>query len=392
MPRPGILLLLSGGVALSAYVQLPPDSDVSRDLAEITRISAAPDRSQQSDEVIRSFAPANLASPVRERAVAAADVGESAPRAVALVRSGTWSTVVTSEPSAASPIRSSRAADSATRNQLAHDLQQELQRVGCYQGEITGTWNAATRRAMAAFMDRANSVLPYDQPDYVLLALVQSHQEIACAAECPAGQVQESGNRCVPRAVVAQAAKKSKRLEDRRIAEERLAANEPRQAASEPEVLPWLKHEAATLPPAQIAIAPRPNPLPGRMSIGGPQVEAVAAPEPLTSSLLPPVIAMPNNTAPDNAAANRGNKVAALQFDPDADDLSDDSGVIPDNSVPAAADATFEVPKQRKSRRSDKESRPRRDNTYASAGRRRHGDPRPGTARYNLMQSLGGIY
>jgi hypothetical protein len=78
------------------------------------------------------------------------------------------------------------------------------QQVGCSVGSY------ATRRAMAAFMDRANATLPMNDPDYVLLALVQSHQEIACTAECPAGQVIAEGGRCMPRAVFAQASKKSK--------------------------------------------------------------------------------------------------------------------------------------------------------------------------------------
>ena len=55
MPRSGILLLLSAGIALSAYEHLPPSADAPRGLAEITRISVAPDGTYRSDEVIRSF-------------------------------------------------------------------------------------------------------------------------------------------------------------------------------------------------------------------------------------------------------------------------------------------------------------------------------------------------
>jgi hypothetical protein len=392
MPRPGILLLLSGGVALAAYGQLPPTSDFSRDLAEITRISAAPDRSQQSDEIIRSFAPANLRT--QSGAAAASGAYESAARAVTPMKSGTWSTVVMSESSAPTPVKSYRAADGATRYQLAHDLQRELQRVGCYQGEINGAWTNATRRAMAAFMDRANSVLPYDQPDYILLALVQSHQDVVCAAECPAGQVSEGGDRCVPRAVVAQASRKTKRIEDRRLAEQRLASATPPQTASEHEILPWLKRETPPAEAAQVAIAPRPNPLPGRMSIGGPQFEQPVPPALPASAPLLPVVAMPEANAQvsntGDGSPDATNKVATLQYDPDADDLSD-SNAVTGGAAPVATDAIVDAPKSKKSRRSDRESRPRRE-SYAYSGRRRHGDPRPGTARYNLMQSLGGIY
>jgi hypothetical protein len=248
---------------------------------------------------------------------------------------------------------------------------------------------------MAAFMDRANSVLPYDRPDYVLLALVQSHREVACAAECPPGQAADDGGRCVPRAVIAQAAKKSKRLEARRAAEQRLAADN-HNTASDPEVLPWLKRESAPAQPAQVALAPRPDPLPGRMSIGGPQVDTSPDMERSLSAQPPVGVAPPEgagqSSSSDNSASSSDNKVVALQYDPDADDLADDGSVISgSNSLPAEADAPIDAAKSKKSRHSDRESRPRRE-YYASAGRRRHGDPRPGTARFNLMQSLGGIY
>ncbi|MET0407037.1 MAG: hypothetical protein ABW006_01580, partial [Hyphomicrobium sp.] len=204
MPRPGTLLLIAAGAALVGYEYLNPATDMSRDLAEITRISVAPDRSYRDEPVIPTFAPTSVSF----RAVA--DDGGEKTEAPSLSpqKPGAWTTVVSSGATMVSPVRSSRPADPATRFQLARDLQQELQRVGCYQGELTGTWNAATRRAMATFMDRANAVLPFDKPDYVLLALVQSHKEIACAAPCPSGQSVDEGGRCVPNAVIAQAAKR----------------------------------------------------------------------------------------------------------------------------------------------------------------------------------------
>jgi hypothetical protein len=63
---------------------------------------------------------------------------------------------------------------------LARQLQSELRRVGCYDGEVSGVWTPRTRAAMKAFTDRVNASLPVDKPDQILLALVQGHQGVAC--------------------------------------------------------------------------------------------------------------------------------------------------------------------------------------------------------------------
>ena len=387
MSRLGALLLLTAGAALGGYCYLVPASDNQTDLAEITRISAAPDRDYRADTAIRTFSPASpvFREVIRDDATEA--VSASSPKA------GTWTTVVSSEQAVVTPLQSSRRGDPETRAELASDLQRELQRVGCYRGEITGTWNLATRRAMAAFMDRANATLPMNDPDYVLLALVQSHQEIACTAECPAGQVIAEGGRCMPRAVVAQASKKSKRLEERRLAEARLAGNRQRIATAEPEKLPWLTNDK----PADVQVTIRPEPLPGRMSIGGPSVET--SPLPPSGSVATssewkqlPVVAAPRDGSgslnAEGSARAESPKVAVLSPDADSDDLSADANANPD-AVPLTADDVDANAHKSKSRHS--EDRPRR-NHYVSGGRTRRGDPRPGTIRYSIVQALGGIY
>lgn len=93
------------------------------------------------------------------------------------------------------------------RAALARALQRELQRVGCYGGEITGVWTTSSRMAMKAFTDRVNATLPIDTPDQVLLSLVQGHQDRACATACPAGQSATESGACMPNAVLAKAAK-----------------------------------------------------------------------------------------------------------------------------------------------------------------------------------------
>jgi len=85
---------------------------------------------------------------------------------------------------------------------LALHLQRELARVGCYDGEINGVFTPATRRALQAFMDRVNAVLPTDAPDQIQLSLVQAARERVCGAACPAGQTLAEG-RCIPNVILA---------------------------------------------------------------------------------------------------------------------------------------------------------------------------------------------
>lgn len=94
------------------------------------------------------------------------------------------------------------------RASLARALQRELQRVGCYDGEISGNWSTSTRMAMKAFTDRVNASLPTDAPDYILLSLVQRHEGKACGTSCPTGQLLSDEGRCVPSAVLAKASPK----------------------------------------------------------------------------------------------------------------------------------------------------------------------------------------
>ena len=85
---------------------------------------------------------------------------------------------------------------------LAQQLQRELARVGCYDGQINGVWTPATRRALKAFMDRINAALPTEAPDRIQLALVEAARERVCGVACPAGETLAEG-RCIPNVVLA---------------------------------------------------------------------------------------------------------------------------------------------------------------------------------------------
>jgi hypothetical protein len=56
-------------------------------------------------------------------------------------------------------LSSSRPADDDARRELVRDLQRELKRVGCFEGEATGSWGPSTKRAMTAFTERVNATL-----------------------------------------------------------------------------------------------------------------------------------------------------------------------------------------------------------------------------------------
>jgi hypothetical protein len=118
-----------------------------------------------------------------------------------------WTTQVTVEPETASGRKqtSSKPTSEDQRRTLVHDIQTELKRVGCYDGEPDGTWSAASKRAMASFTERVNASLPFEQPDFILLTLVQGHAGKACGKPCANGQTLSDGGRCLTSNVLAQA-------------------------------------------------------------------------------------------------------------------------------------------------------------------------------------------
>ena len=66
----------------------------------------------------------------------------------------------------------------------------------------------SVRRSMKTFTDRLNATLPVEQPDVVLLAMLQSHQEGGCGVPCPPGQGVAVDGRCLPNGLIAKAAEK----------------------------------------------------------------------------------------------------------------------------------------------------------------------------------------
>lgn len=318
-----------------------------------------------------------------------------------------WETEVTVSPELQRRMTSSTPGDSTTRYELVRDLQRELKRVGCYWGKVDGSWGSGSKRAMSEFTERVNAALPMNEPDYILLSLVQNHPGQVCGSDCPAGQDVGSGGRCVPRAVLAQSARKSGRTpshvavavpkpvparnpakkfaapatatavvaaaptgKDRRI----VAAPAPRPVASQTaEVLPWQRAGSAKLATNELA-GRVVDELPGRMSIGGP-----AAPAPRAAALT----GTASRSAPPvtGNAPGKAEKLAALENAPDSGDSGSVGTVIPPSTHVAK-------PRRARSASADPPRAKRRNKAHKTSFWR----PRAGTPRYNLMLSLGGSF
>jgi hypothetical protein len=183
-------------------------------------------------------------------------------------------------------LSSSRPADEDARAELVRDLQRELKRVGCYEGELNGVWAPAAKKAMAAFTERVNATLPLEEPDYILLTLVQGHIAQACGKACPTGQGLGEAGKCMPQAIIAQ---RVRRTTDKAVtaAVEPTTPPAPRAPQSRVDKQPtpapktgassWSTVVTEAAPPAPAAatpVAPRTTPpaapLPGRMAIGAP--------------------------------------------------------------------------------------------------------------------------
>lgn len=152
-------------------------------------------------------APKPTAAAPATSVVVTAVVDGEAPSAPVTRPISDWATSVTSTTGAQ---RKSKPSDPEARADLVREIQTELKRVGCYDGEIDGSWGAGSKRAIGTFTERINATLPIEEPDYILLTLVQGHKTNACGEQCPTGQAMSEG-RCVPRAVVAAAQRKARK-------------------------------------------------------------------------------------------------------------------------------------------------------------------------------------
>jgi len=197
-----------------------------------------------------------------------------------------------SEPPAPAP---QRVAVPRDRDALARELQKELRRVGCYEGELNGAWTPLTRRAMKAFTDRINATLPVEEPDAILYTLVQGQQDEVCSKPCPVGQGLSEDGRCLPSAILGKASRKGPAPATSIAQPPRAAAPLPADRPA-PVITGWTT-TTATAPPPPLG----PAPTEGRMALAGPKLESEALDSP--SPVAPSPIARP--PAPARTAAHK---------------------------------------------------------------------------------------
>jgi hypothetical protein len=288
-------VLIAAGAGVAAYA-LIASSGTSRIPAPIdphavtdaTKISVTPPKAPTP------VAPGATATKQQVAKTARATRQARAPAAVPAAQPWTNATVVTAPPRGSAPAVAPMGISAPMPENavsLARALQQELQRVGCYDGKITGTWSPATQRAMKAYMQRVNAALPTDTPDVILLSLVRGNPGTdVCSRACPTGQTAGREGQCVPDALLARGG-----------AKDRLARGKGEPDAA---VTGW---ETTATTTARTLPVP---PLEGqRMALSGPRNEPAAAPPdaaPGDLPALPPAAqAAPRHKAREAASSRR---------------------------------------------------------------------------------------
>ena len=271
------LALIVAGVGFGAYVLPaylePPASPAGSGPAKVATVQ--PPATQNTSAVVvrevarvepRASAPAPKPQPAA-KSPAPAPVAEPAP-----VKAAPFVATLpqrASEPTTSKVVigQIQPSAAAVDRGALARELQKELKRVGCYGGEINGAWTPSTRQAMKSFTDRVNATLPIEQPDYILLAMVQNQAQKVCGGACPPGQAFADDGRCMPAAIIARKARAPAFAAAAPAPSPRIETVREKQAP--PPVAPaWATTARATPPPPAMPVAP----LEGRMTLSGPPV------------------------------------------------------------------------------------------------------------------------
>ena len=270
----GVLLIVSG-LGLAAFAIIPEVAVRGSDAA----------RRVEEAKIVEPVAVPHAQPALR---TAAAPRPEAAPPSAPVI--------VTLAPRSGDAVPLRMAAIPRDRDSLARELQKELRRVGCYEGELNGVWTPATRRAMKTFTDRLNATLPVDAPDAVLFAMVQNQQDRVCGKPCPVDQGLSEDGRCLPNAILAKAARKpwSSAVATHVPASGGPAASKPLSARSWSATVtavqptpPAVGAPATSTPPQALAvIAPAPAappPTEGRMALAGP-IDGPAATDPRSAA------------------------------------------------------------------------------------------------------------
>jgi hypothetical protein len=273
MSRASGLVLILGGLAVAAYAIAPDDPGEGEASGPYTVVIKSPAAQEQQEQMVASERTIVAPQPRPATRLAQSGATERAPAA-------STPFVATVTPRAGEPPAPRIAIPKGEA--LTRELQKELRRVGCYDGEINGAWTQSTRRAMKAFTDRLNASLPVDAPDPVLYALLQGERGEVCGKPCPAGQALSEEGRCLPAAIVAKAGKPSLPP---------AGAASPARATPTPAIVGWSTTTTAAAPAPAPAVPLGAPPTEGRMALAGPPAETppdAAPPVPQRAAPKPP--------------------------------------------------------------------------------------------------------
>jgi hypothetical protein len=270
----GVALIVSG-VAMAAYML--PEGDTSEPEIAVSRTDVATNRIAEAPTAQTAAAP--VPRPTLRPVPPARTADAGAPVVV----------TVAQRPGEGSPVFP-RVSVPRNRDALVRELQKELRRVGCYDGEIHGVWTPATRRAMKAFLDRANASLPVDEPDAILYAMVQGQAEQMCSEACPAGEGLSEDGRCVPAVLLARGAGRTN------LPSTGLAHRQPAEHRPASVITGWTTTSTPAQPPPGMA-TPAPQlaspPTEGRMALAGPVTEETPGPPPNAGPVTPQAVKPP---------------------------------------------------------------------------------------------------
>ena len=250
-------------------------ADVRREAETPTRLAAfspgarlleaelPPPRPGMFDYLAQRFAPGQP-----EPAVALA-------AAVEPVASASWKSAVVHVAATDTGTKTARTNTAAQRALLASDVQRELQRVGCYLGEIDGIWGPGSQRAVMAFMERVNALLPVEEPDVFMLSLLKAESNSVCGTTCPQGQSLSAAGRCLPTTLLAHEDSSEPRLTRGPTLATRTQRDALEPAGVHAAESDW---EATVIAEVPSPVGRRPPPLHGRMGIGGPKPDNALLP------------------------------------------------------------------------------------------------------------------
>ena len=149
------------------------------------------------------------------------------------------------------------------QEKLVREIQTELGRIGCYDDDVDGKWDAEAREAIRRFGRQAKLAAVPNEPSRALLEDLKTRPAHFCPLQCGTGE-RVSGDRCVavarpePKPVI----EKKQPAKPKAVVQERRAP-EPRPVAQAPRPRP-----AAAPPQAPVAQAAAPKPARALMGVG----------------------------------------------------------------------------------------------------------------------------